>query len=141
MSTRCQVFVKSFNQKYNLDKIGTCPKYGKKFFKVKTNGRWSQEAIIGICENHLPTHSNPLIWNYKYEVGHIRWLQGQVQSFEEVEVSNLRQYQKTQVTDGVKLRLKHWMGQRNVAKLTREEWQQVFQEALDEFCVENVMGA
>jgi hypothetical protein len=141
MSTRCQVLVKSFNEKYNHEKIGTCPKYGKKFFKVRTNGRWRQEAIIGICEKHLLTHGDPTKWKDKYSEGHIRWLGGQVQSFEEVEVSNLRQYQKTQVTDGVKLRLKHWMGQRNVAKLTREEWQQVFQEALDEFCVENVMGA
>jgi len=140
MSSRCQVLVKKVS-KNGRDSFGTCPKYGKKFFHVHTDG-YITERVIGICETHLATHSDPMKWKTRgWEVGNLRYLSGNIKSFQEVQINDLKAHQQNIHHEAIKDRLKILFSYKHSRKVSREDWQRLFQEALDEYCVEEVQSA
>lgn len=141
MSTRCQVLVKKVS-KNGYDRTGVCPRYGKKFFHVHTDGSYNKDAIVGICELHLNTHGDPMAWKVgRWEVNSIRYMTGKVKSYEEVTFTDLKTQQRNIHHEAIKDRLKVLFSYKHSRKVSREDWQRLFQEALDEYCVEEVQDA
>lgn len=122
-----------------------CTGHATKFFRVHygslkgfhDNGKF--DDVFGFCGQHSDMN-NPSKWIYEgfWKANVIR-LRGPIDSVMVCDSADFKENKVDKYRADLKKRLLNMMNQKNMAKF-EEDWEEIFQEVLQEFCVSRVLN-
>lgn len=143
---RCKKYVMRHDKKRDRDYLGNCANKARHFFQIRlsSKARYAESlpdhGIFGFCNSCAEGMEDPSNWKTEWgKVGKVLGLYGAVSTVEPTSESEAVDDKKEKFRSAVKSKFKVAFGLKWTAKVTNEEWEVLFREALDEFTIEGVM--
>jgi hypothetical protein len=139
---RCRRNISKYDESFKRDISNLCPKKARVFYKTKYVGQSIAKDVFGFCEECAKGMESTTSWTIGWHViGSVRGLRYNVESLQLVAEKDAVDGKEEKFREAVKIKLKNAFVLKWTKKLSREEWTELFQEALDEHTVESVMGS